>query len=151
MYIELNVNGVATYHRVHRLIALTHVPNPLGKPFVNHIDGDKRNNHASNLEWVTGTENNLHAVSIGVAGKPRLFYTVKFPNGEVQYLEGMDAVCAATGLSNNSVTNKVKSGRPGRSGHVITALPLNAQRLVRRDVPPSGGKWVGSHRDLDIV
>ena len=38
---------------LHRVIALTFIPNPENKPEVNHIDGNKQNNAASNLEWVT--------------------------------------------------------------------------------------------------
>ncbi len=46
--------------RLHRLIAEYFVPNPLNKPDVNHKDENKNNNHYSNLEWVTKTENNLY-------------------------------------------------------------------------------------------
>ena len=45
--------------KVHRLVAQTHIPNPLGLPEVNHIDHNKANNCASNLEWVTHRENIL--------------------------------------------------------------------------------------------
>lgn len=45
---------------VHRLVAQAFVPNPDGKPFVNHIDEDRTNNHASNLEWVYTCENNAY-------------------------------------------------------------------------------------------
>jgi HNH endonuclease len=48
--------------RVHRMVALAFLDNPLNKCSVNHIDTDKANNHLSNLEWSTMQENSSHAV-----------------------------------------------------------------------------------------
>ena len=42
---------------LHRVIAMTFIPNPQNKPYVNHIDSDKTNNKLENLEWVTQKEN----------------------------------------------------------------------------------------------
>lgn len=51
--------------RVHRLVAIAFVPNPLGKETVNHIDCDRANPAATNLEWCTQKENLRHSQNLG--------------------------------------------------------------------------------------
>lgn len=53
--------------KVHRLVALLFLEENIeNKPTVNHIDGNKINNHYSNLEWATFKENNQHAIDNGL-------------------------------------------------------------------------------------
>lgn len=60
--LEIHENGylrvkLSKNYRVHRLVALTFIPNPENKEQVDHINGDKRDNRLENLRWVTGKEN----------------------------------------------------------------------------------------------
>lgn len=58
-------NGVETHTiSVHRIVAQHFVPNPNNLPCVNHKDGNKHNNNASNLEWVSVRENTQHAIYV---------------------------------------------------------------------------------------
>lgn len=57
------VDGKIRALLVSRAVALTFIPNPNNLPVVNHIDGNKRNNHVENLEWCTAYDNALHAQS----------------------------------------------------------------------------------------
>ena len=57
----LSKDGLRKTYTVHRLVALTFIDNPFNKKTVNHIDGNKTNNHLSNLEWATQSENVLHS------------------------------------------------------------------------------------------
>ena len=62
--IKLVKDGIRHNHSIHRLVAETFIPNPYNKSEVNHIDGNKSNNHYSNLEWVTAKENTEHSLYI---------------------------------------------------------------------------------------
>ena len=67
-------NGIRKSVNIHRLVAAAFIPNPDNKPCVDHIDGDRANNHADNLRWVTVKENQNNPITkskwIGRKAKP---------------------------------------------------------------------------------
>lgn len=64
--------------QVHRLVAIAFLPNPFNLPIVNHIDGDKTNNTAFNLEWCTQKDNIQKSNKVGKHGPlKRLAYNEK--------------------------------------------------------------------------
>ena len=65
--VELYKDGKRKSFKVHRLVAIAFIPNPDNKPEVNHIDGNKINNNIDNLEWVTSSENSIHAYETGLS------------------------------------------------------------------------------------
>lgn len=60
--VSLSKNKIKKNYSVHRLVAKSFCENPKNKPQVNHIDGIKDNNISGNLEWVTNSENQIHAI-----------------------------------------------------------------------------------------
>ena len=51
-------DGIKRTKKIHRLVAETFIPNPMGKPTVDHLDRNKHNNVVSNLSWKTVAEQN---------------------------------------------------------------------------------------------
>ena len=64
--VRLQHQGKDKTMRVHRLVAKAFIPNPKNMDTVNHIDGNKKNNKVSNLEWVDRTEQMIHAYKLGL-------------------------------------------------------------------------------------
>jgi predicted XRE-type DNA-binding protein len=64
--VSISGNGSKRLRSVHRLVAESFIENPLNKPEVNHIDGNKLNNNVENLEWCTSAENQAHSYELGL-------------------------------------------------------------------------------------
>lgn len=59
---NLKIGGVRYDFTIHRLVAEAFLDNKESRPFINHINGNKADNKVENLEWVTSSENTIHAV-----------------------------------------------------------------------------------------
>lgn len=66
LHIQLYKDKKYKTHTIHSLVANAFIPNIYNKPEINHIDGNKENNNVSNLEWSTKSENQIHAIKLGL-------------------------------------------------------------------------------------
>ena len=57
LYVILCKDGKVKMHKIHRLVAQAFCENPMGYKEVNHIDENKENNCAENLEWCSRSYN----------------------------------------------------------------------------------------------
>lgn len=77
-YVILCKNEKKCSVSIHRLVALTYIPNPLNLREVNHKDGNKKNNNVKNLEWCSAEQNNQHAIDNNL-----YLYGEKHPNSTI--------------------------------------------------------------------
>jgi hypothetical protein len=85
--IDTFVNGVRKKYNLHRMVAQLYVDNPNDHCCVNHIDGNKLNNHYSNLEWVTLKQNSQHSVRVLHKQVGENHSQAKVPNKIVSYIK----------------------------------------------------------------
>lgn len=106
--------------RIHRLVAKYFIPNPENKPEVNHIDGDKTNNQVTNLEWVSRSENCIHAYR--VLKRKKFFGAENVTSKKVIRIEdgktynSLQEAAKDCGLSSHSHISNVLSGRRKTAG-----------------------------------
>lgn len=74
---------------VHRLVATAFISNPDNLPEVNHIDGNKRNNTMSNLEWCTSKQNKAHAYENGLYDTQKFRNRQSLPNSKKITINGV--------------------------------------------------------------
>lgn len=102
--IALWKNGKGKHFFVHRLVAMAFIPNPNNYEFVNHIDGNKLNNRAENLEWCNLSQNVQHAYRTGLihpATTKVIQYTMDFK--KVKEWNSIREACESLGLNHANI------------------------------------------------
>jgi len=89
--ITLTVKGIQIQKYIHRLVAENFIPNPKSKKQVNHINGIKSENNTENLEWVTNSENQIHAHKNKLKPNGNLLWNSKFSKSQIKDIFSMDS------------------------------------------------------------
>lgn len=128
-YVDLWEDGKAKKRPIHRLLADAFIPNPDGKPTVDHIDGDRENNSLENLRWATYSEQNSRFSSIGVRAqkiKVSHFIEIRKKRGggheswgridRVMYFDMIGDAASYFGVTISNISLMLKNGEIGRRG-----------------------------------
>lgn len=104
---------------VHRLVAIAFLPKVEGKNYVNHIDGNPKNNHISNLEWCNHTENNNHAFDTGLIQTGRKVVLVNRKSLEAIYFRSATKASHFLGKNDKFISNLLAKGKSSYKGFDI--------------------------------
>lgn len=119
-YVILWNNGKYKNYNVHRLVALHFIPNPRMIKCVDHIDGDKYNNKASNLRWVTYSENRLNPNTAWKCEKPVARFTI---DGKyVDERASIQAYVEEFGFNGSHITSCCQGKRKSHKGYKFMYL-----------------------------
>ncbi len=111
LVVFLTKDKVRKHARVHRLVAMTYLPNPENKPEVDHIDPTKKyDNSVSNLRWVTSAENKANKTTNNVKRFTRIMCV---DTGEV--FRSQAAAARAKGIHRQGIAN-VLAGKQDSAG-----------------------------------
>lgn len=101
---------------VHRLVAITYLPNLNNLPEVNHKDKNKRNNRPENLEWISRKDNVKHASETGRGfSRSRPVYQMDMNGNIIREFKSIKQASDETGIHNRSI-NPVCQGKRHQAG-----------------------------------
>lgn len=94
---------------IHRLVAITFIPNPLGLREVDHIDANKQHNHVDNLEWCSPSTNTKRAVELGLTSHGRIAVNVTSRiKGTLTSYMSLKEAAKATNISGSTISKYKK-------------------------------------------
>ena len=119
IYVRVNIKKYA----LHRLVGLAFIKNVENKLIVNHIDGNKLNNKADNLEWLTSSENNIHAHKIGLTnGHKRKVIQYNLEMIEIQNFNTIKEASEKLSISLSCIKDVLKGNQKSSKGFIFKYL-----------------------------
>lgn len=123
-------NGKRKYYFVHRLVAMTFIPNPDNLPIINHKDEDKINNNVNNLEWCTYEYNNNYGTK-----KERLSKSMKGKKG-----------CWYEKQLSEEHKKKISKSLKGKNSKAILMYDKEGNFIKRFDSTADANEYFGKDR-----
>lgn len=111
---------------VHRLVAMAFIPKENGKDFIDHIDGDRKNNAATNLRWVTRVENNTfelcnqRQIDSAIQRKGKVVIQYDMDGNFIAEYRGQNEAGRKTGISGANISQVCKGKRASAGGYLWT-------------------------------
>lgn len=133
----LEVNGDRKLFRIHRLMGVTYLDNPDNLPQVNHKDGNKMNNHISNLEWCSNRENTICGYNNNAYIFKRGTFAVDvysaLTNNYIGCYRSMRKLCAELGL-NRKTLRRILLGERANIYHYRFVVFGKGQQTTLKEV-----------------
>lgn len=108
---NLHVDNLSKKVFAHVLVAEAFIGPKPNRCEVNHKDGNKLNNHCSNLEYVTGKENVKHAYANGLRENIKPVTVVNIETGEELSFTSRTECCQHFGYTGNWTVRAIEKGR----------------------------------------
>lgn len=111
LFVQLLAYNKNNVELVHRLVAITFIPNPSNLPYVNHIDECSVHNSVDNLEWVSPKENSNHGTRNERIIRDRRYpVNLYYVNGELyKQCESIHEAGRFLGVSEAAVRKAIKN------------------------------------------
>ncbi|WP_436697262.1 HNH endonuclease [Lactiplantibacillus pentosus] len=137
MLVGFGMNGKCVTKRVHRLVAQTFIPNPNNLPQINHKDGSRANNNASNIEWCTSSYNCQYREKFGKPSKKSIF-AINLTTLEASWLLSQHEAGRVLGVDQSTVSKVIKGSKKQTGGYWFVNADDSAVNITKRKLHDIG-------------